>query len=155
MVPSTTPPLLQPFQIRCEWLLTPWSQSMTGHGLLLLSHSGFVSIYDIKKLISGQIIESPKGRVCAHLCPSMFFFFFGRVLLLREFVEKYYLQIWKTVLALLFLFSFSSLLWHYFPLVSNILEFTVSSVHLQSCAYNENKEKLVQTIINKGVYVYH
>ena len=48
---------------------------MTGHGLLL-SHSGFVSIYDIKKIISSKIIESLKGHVRAPVPIHVYFFYF-------------------------------------------------------------------------------
>ena len=54
-------------------LLATWS--MAGHGLL--SHSGYVSIYDIKMEypITVSFRRVPVGGACAHLCPSLFLFF--------------------------------------------------------------------------------
>lgn len=128
-----------------RWLLTTWS--MTGHGLL--SHSGYVSIYDIKmEYPNNSVIQgsSPEGGVhactCAHPCFIFIFFPLSHTLILfisaEKFVEIYYLQLWekrnKSCVTFLLFVSF-------FPSSScNILVFTVvSSVHLQSCAYNKIK----------------
>lgn len=114
-------------------LLATWS--MTGHGLL--SHSGYVSIYDIKMEypITVSFRRVPVGGARAHLCPSLFLFsfccawsslslslshlfFFSA----EKFVEMYYLQLWKKKLSLSpFLFSSSC----FFPSSCNILVFTV------------------------------
>lgn len=55
-------------------LLATWS--MAGHGLL--SHSGYVSIYDIKMeypiTVSFRRVPVWEGGACAHLCPSLFLF---------------------------------------------------------------------------------
>lgn len=117
-------------------LLATWS--MAGHGLL--SHSGYVSIYDIKMeypiTVSFRRVPVWEGGACAHLCPSLFlfslslsvarevvslsislshtYFFFSA----EKFVEMYYLQLWKkkTVMSP-FLFSSSSCL-SFLPLVT-------------------------------------
>lgn len=54
-------------------LFTTWR--MTGHGLL--SHSGYVSIYDIKVdyPITALYRRVPWEGARAHLCPSLFLFF--------------------------------------------------------------------------------